>query len=100
MIHLQTLTNYNSFFADRAGNNLLKSTFINPENLNGRRNNTEQDYQTPSYFVNEEIVETLPTTTQQSISPIQRSLTISRNKNTAFPQTTIQSTVKRSVIPK
>ena len=42
----------------------------------------------------------MPTTTQQSISPIHRTLTTPRNKNAAFPQTTLQSTVKPAVIPK
>ena len=42
----------------------------------------------------------MPTTTQQSISPIHRTLTTPHNKNTPFPETTIQSTVKRSVVPK
>ena len=54
-------------FTDRTGNNSLSSTFINTqENLNGTKNRTQQDIQTPSHFVNEEIVETMPTTTQQS----------------------------------
>ena len=42
----------------------------------------------------------MPTTTQQSISPIHHTLTTPRNKNAAFPQTTLQSTVKPAVIPK
>ena len=42
----------------------------------------------------------MPTTIQQSISPINPTLTTPKNKNTVFPQTTIQSTVKPSVIPK
>ena len=42
----------------------------------------------------------MPTTTQQSISPIHPTLTTPQNKNTPFPQTTIQSTVKASVPPK
>ena len=54
---------------------------------------------TPSHFVNEELSETMPTTTQQSISPIPPTLTTPKSKNTIFPQTTIQSTVKPSVIP-
>ena len=37
----------------------------------------------------------MPTTTQQSISPIHITLTTPK-KNTVFPQTTIQSTVKPS----
>ena len=46
-------------------NNSLNSTVIHNENLNGTRNLTQQDIQTPSHFINEEIVHT--TTTQQSI---------------------------------
>ena len=60
----------------------------------------EQDIQTPSHFVNEEIVETLPTTTQQSISLNHPTLKTPENENTAFPQTNIQSTVEPSVITK
>ena len=41
----------------------------------------------------------MPTTTQQSISPNYPTLTTPRIKNTAFPQTSIQSTVKYSVTP-
>ena len=65
-----TPLNYNSFFPDRAGNNSPNSTFIEQENLNGTRNLSQQDIQTPSHFVGEEIVETITTTAQQSISPI------------------------------
>ena len=93
-----TPINYNSIFTDREGNNSLISSFINQENLNGTRNLTQQDNQTPLHFVNEEIVVTVPRKTQQSISPIHPTLTT--KKNTIFPQTTIQSTVKPSVIPK
>ena len=42
----------------------------------------------------------MPTTTQQSISPIHPTLQTPRKKNAAFPQTIIQSTVKPSVNPK
>ena len=49
---------------------------------------------------NEEIVEKKPATTQQSIFPIHSILTTPINKKRAFPQTTIQPTVKPSVIPK
>ena len=42
----------------------------------------------------------MPPTTQQIVSPIHPTLTNSKIKNAAFPQTTIQSTVKPSVIPK
>ena len=94
-----TPINYNSIFNDREGNNSSNSTFINQENLNGTKNLTQQDIQSPSNFVNEEIVETMPTTAQQSISPIHPTLTTPKDKNTVFPQTTLQSTVKHSVSP-
>ena len=39
-------------FTDRTGNNSLNSTFINTqENLNGTRNLTQQDNQTPLYLL-------------------------------------------------
>ena len=41
----------------------------------------------------------MPTTTQQNISPIHPTLR-TPHKNTPFPQTTIHSTVKPSVVPK
>ena len=59
-----------------------------------------KDIQTPSHFINEEIVQTTVTTTQQSISPIRRNLTTPKNKNTTLPHVTLQSTVKPSVPPK
>ena len=64
-----TSLNYNTFLPDTR-NNRLNSTVIHNENLNGTRNLTQQDIQTPSHFINEEIVQTTVTTTQQSISPI------------------------------
>ena len=68
--------NYNTIFTDKTGNNSSKSTFKNTqENLNGRRNITKQGIQTLSHLINEEIVETIPTTTQQSISPIHPTIT-------------------------
>ena len=67
-------------------------------NTNGTRNLTQQDIQTPSHFINEEIVHT--TTTQQSISPIRPNLTTPRNTNPSQTQVTLQSTVKPSVAPK
>ena len=73
-------------------NNSLNST------VNGTRNLTQQDIQTPSHFINEEIVHT--TTTQQSISPIRPNLTTPRNTNPSQTQVTLQSTVKPSVAPK
>ena len=74
-------------------------TVIHNENLNGTRNLTQQDIQTPSHFINEEIVQTT-TTTQQSISPIRPNLTTPKNTNTSLAQVTLQSTVKPSVAPK
>ena len=94
-----TPINYNSFLPDIIGNNSLNSTLIQQENLNGTRNLTQQDNQTPSHFVNEEIVETVATTTQQSISTIHINLTTPRPKNPTLPQVTLQSTVKTSVVP-
>ena len=70
-----THLNHNSIFTDRAGINSLNSVFISQDSLNGTRNLTQQDIQTPTHFVNREIVETMPTTTQQSISPIHPTLT-------------------------
>ena len=94
-----TTINYNSKFTDGEGNNSLNSTFIYQQNLNGKQNLTQQDIQIPSHFVNEELLETMPTTTQQSISSIPPTFT-TPEKNTAFRQTTIQSTMKPSVFPK
>ena len=93
-----TPLNYNTFLPDTR-NNSLNSTVIHNENLNGTRNLTQQDIQTPSHFINEEIVQTT-TTTQQSISPIRPNLTTPRNTNTSLAQVTLQSTVKPSVAPK
>ena len=56
---------------------------------------------TPSYFVNEEIVETITTTeAQRSISPIQPNFTTPKLKNPMLQQTIIQSTVKPSIAEK
>ena len=74
-------------------------TVIHNENLNGTRNLTQQDIQTPSHFINEEIVQTT-TTTQQSISPRHPNLTTPKNTITSLAQVTLQSTVKPSVAPK
>ena len=93
-----TPLNYNTFLPDTR-NNSLNSTVIHNENLNGTRNLTQQDIQTPSHFINEEIVQTT-TTTQQSISPIHPNLTTPKNTNTSLAQVTLQSTVKPSVAPK
>ena len=90
--------NYNILLPDTR-NNRLNSTVIHNENLNGTRNLTQQDIQTPSHFINEEIVQTTATTTQQSISPLHPNLTTPRNTNTSVTQVTLQSTVKPSVAP-
>ena len=55
--------NYNTFLPDTQ-NNSLNSTVIHNENLNGTRNLTQQDIQTPSHFINEEIVHTTNYTTK------------------------------------
>ena len=68
--------------------------------MNGTRNLTQQDIQTPSHFINEEVVQTIVTTTQQSISPIYPKLTTPQPKNQTIPQVTLQSTVKPSVATK
>ena len=95
-----TLLKYNSFLPDRVGNTSLNSTLIQQENLSGTRNLTQQDIQTPSHFVSEEIFETITTTAQQSILPIHPNFTTPRPKNPTLPQVTLQSTVKTSVVPK
>ena len=73
----------------------MNSTLIQQENLNGTRNLTQQDIQTPSHFVSEELVETITTTAQQNTSPIKTNLTTPRPKNLTLP-----STVKPCVVPK
>ena len=94
-----TPLNYYTFLPDTR-NNSLNLTVIHNENLNGTRNLTQQDTQTPSHFINEEIVQTTVTTTQQSISPIRPNLTTPNNTNISLTQVTLQSTVKHSVAPK
>ena len=94
-----TPLNYNSFLPDTQ-NNSLNSNVIQQENLIGTKNLTQQDIQTPSHFINEEIVQTTVKTTQQSISPIHPNFTTPRNKNPLLSQVTFQSTVKPSVAPK
>ena len=86
-----TPLNYNTFVPDTR-NNSLNSTVIHNENLNGTRNLTQQDIQTPSHFINEEIVQTTVTTTQQSVSPIHPNLTTPKNTNTSLTQVTLQVT--------
>ena len=95
-----TPLNYNSFLPDRRPNNILNSTFVQQENLNGTKNFTQQDIQTSLHFINEEIVETIVTTTQKSISPIHPNLTTPKPKTSILPQVTLLSTVKPSVDPK
>ena len=96
-----TPLNYNTFFPKRTGNKSLSSTFINHDNLNGTRNLTQQDIQTPSNFVSEEIVETITLTeAQRNFSPIQPSFTTPKLKNPTLQQKIIQSTVKPSVAQK
>ena len=90
-----TPLNYNTFLPDTQ-NNSLNSTVIHNEDLNGTRNLTQQDIQTPSQFINEEIIHTTITTTQQSISPIHPNFTTSKNNKVTSPQITLQSTVKPS----
>ena len=76
----------------------MNSTFINQDNLNRTRNLTQQDKQTASYFVNEEVLESITTTeAQQSISTIQPKFKTPKSKNPTSQQTFIQSTVKPSV---
>ena len=91
-----TPLNHNTFLPDTQ-NNSLNLTVIHHENLNGTRNLTQQDIQTPSHFINEEVVHTTSTTTQQSISPIHPNHTTPKNANTTLPQVTLQSTFKPSV---
>ena len=96
-----TPLNYNSFFPERTGNNKLNSTFINNDNLNRTKKLTQQDVQTPSHFVSEEIVELMTTKeAQRSISPIQPNFTTPKLKNPTLQQTIIQSTVEPSVARK
>ena len=82
-----TPLNYNTFLPDTQINS-LNSTVINHENLKGTRNLTQQDIQKPSHFINEEIVHTTVTTTQQSISPIHPNLATPKNRNTTLPKVT------------
>ena len=95
-----TPLNYNSFLPDRTGNNNLNLTVIQQENLNGTTSLTQQDIQTSSHFASEEVVTTVVTTTQLSISPIYPNLITPKPKNSTLQQVTLQSTVKPSVVPK
>ena len=76
--------------------NTFNSTVLQNENPSGTQNPTQQDIQIPSQFINEEIVQTTVTTTQQSISPIHPNFTTPQNNKVPSPQITLQSTVKPS----
>ena len=93
-----TSLSYNSFLPDRIGNNSLNLTIMQQKNLIENRNPIQSDSQAPSHIVNEEIVEKIATTTQQSNSPIHPNLTTPRPNNPTLPQVTLQSTVKPSVV--
>ena len=82
-----TPLSYNSFPPNRIGNNSLNSTIMQQENQIETRNHTQPEE------VNEEVVEKIATTTQQSISSIHPNLTTSRTKkfNTTTGNNTIQS---------
>ena len=71
-----THLNFKTVFTDRMSKCSLNSTFINTQETPiGTRNLSQQVIQTPSHFLNEEIVEKLPTPKQQTISPIHPALT-------------------------
>ena len=92
-----TPLNYNSFFPERTGNNSLNSAFLNHENLNGSRNLTQQDEQTPSHFLNEEFIQTIKTTeAQRSISTIQPNFTTPKIKK--FNATTNNHTIQNKTL--
>ena len=77
-----TPLNYNTMSTDRTGKNSLISTFNNTqETLKRTKNITQQDIQTPSHFIIEELVEKPPTSTEQSIYPIHHTLTTPHQKN-------------------
>ena len=46
---------------------------------------TQQDIQTPLYVISQEVVETIPTATQESISPIHPTITTTHKKNYPLP---------------
>ena len=65
-----TPLNHNTILIERTSSISLNSTIMNTQKtFNVTKNLTQQDTQTPSHFIYEEIVETLPTTSQQNISP-------------------------------
>ena len=76
--------------------NTFNSTVLHNENPSGPQNPTQQDIQVPSHFINEEIVQTTVTATQQSISPIHPNFTTPQNNKVPTQQITLQSTVKPS----
>ena len=90
-----TPLNYNSFLPNTQ-DNTLNSTVLQNENPSGTQNPAHQDIQIPSQFINEEVVQTTVTTTQQSISPIHPNFTTPQNNKVQSPQITLQSTVKPS----
>ena len=75
-----TFLNYNTTLNDRTSRNSFNSTFINTqETFNKTRNLTQQDIQAASHFLNEEIIEKLPTATQRTFSPIHPIFTTPHN---------------------
>ena len=76
-----TLLNHNTIFNDRRENSLKSKTINKQETLNRTKNLTQKDIQTPSHFINKEIVETRPKTTIQNFSPIRPTLTKLHKKN-------------------
>ena len=72
-----TSLSFASFLPDKQ-NSSLNSTVIHQEKLNETRNRPQQDIQTTSLFIDEDLVQTTVTTTQQSISPIHPILTTLR----------------------
>ena len=93
--------NHNACSNERTTNLSLIRTFIKTkETLEVTRNFTQQDIQVPSKLINEEIVETLLITTQQSIFPFHPTLLPPHYKNkTPCRPTKLQSTVKPSIVP-
>ena len=61
------------------------------ENLNGTTTLNQQNFQTPSHFTNEEIVTTIPVTTQQGISFLHHTNTKLQNKIASAIVITINS---------
>ena len=81
-----TSLNYNTIIEDRTSKNSLNSTLIKTqETRNVTRNLTQQVFQTQLNFINEEVVETIPTITPQSVSSSHPTLT-TPHKKYPFPQ--------------